>query len=62
MVAPFGASLHVSGCDAVALEVAIAPYRRHPGLTWTQSTPSIEDVFIELKTGARGTSVGGSLQ
>jgi ABC-2 type transport system ATP-binding protein len=54
MVAPFGASLHVSGCDAVALEAAIAPYRDNPALEWKQSAPSIEDVFIELKTSARG--------
>jgi ABC-2 type transport system ATP-binding protein len=62
MVAPFGASLHVSGCDAAALEAAIAPYRSNPALTWTPSAPSIEDVFIELKAGAGGTSTGGRLQ
>jgi ABC-2 type transport system ATP-binding protein len=48
MVAPFGASLHVSGRDAAALEAAIAPYRDRPGLTWTPSKPSLEDVFIDL--------------
>ena len=32
MVAPFGASLHVSGRDGAALEAAIAPYRERPGL------------------------------
>src|SRR3989440_3875166 len=35
MVAPFGTSLHVSGRDEAALEAAIAPYRKRPGLTWT---------------------------
>jgi ABC-2 type transport system ATP-binding protein len=48
MVAPFGASLHVSGRDPRALDEAIAPYRDQPGLTWTRSSPSLEDVFIDL--------------
>ena len=48
MVAPFGSSLHVSGRDEAALEAAIAPYRSRPGLTWTPSKPSLEDVFIDL--------------
>jgi ABC-2 type transport system ATP-binding protein len=48
MVAPFGTSLHVSGRDEAALEVAIAPYRSRPGLTWTRSEASLEDVFIDL--------------
>jgi ABC-2 type transport system ATP-binding protein len=52
MVAPFGNSLHVSGRDPAALEQAIARHRR-PGLTWTKSEPSLEDVFIELMARAR---------
>jgi ABC-2 type transport system ATP-binding protein len=48
MVAPFGTSLHVSGPDADALEVAIAPYRERAGLEWKRSEPSLEDVFIDL--------------
>jgi len=48
MVAPFGMSLHVSGRDAAALEAAIAPYRDRPGLDWERSSPSLEDVFIDL--------------
>jgi ABC-2 type transport system ATP-binding protein len=48
MVAPFGTSLHVSGHDPEALEAAVAPYRNRPGLTWTRSKPSLEDVFIDL--------------
>ena len=48
MVAPFGTNLHVSGRDATALESAIAPYRDRAGLDWRQSTPSLEDVFIDL--------------
>ncbi len=48
MVAPFGNSLHVSGRDAEKLEQAIAPFRETPGLVWTKSKPSLEDVFIDL--------------
>jgi ABC-2 type transport system ATP-binding protein len=52
-VAPFGASLHVSGRNPEALQAAIAAYRDDPRLAWTQSAPSLEDVFIELKMRAR---------
>jgi len=47
-IAPFGDSLHVSGRDAAALEVAIAPFRDGSAYHWSSSTPSLEDVFIEL--------------
>ena len=53
MVAPFGASLHVSGRDEKALEEAIASYRKRPGLVWVRSEPSLEDVFIDLMSKAR---------
>jgi ABC-2 type transport system ATP-binding protein len=53
MVAPFGTSLHVSGRDEAALEAAIARFRDQPGLTWTQSKPSLEDVFIDLMSKAK---------
>jgi ABC-2 type transport system ATP-binding protein len=53
MVAPFGASLHVSGRDAGTLEAAIAPYGADPNLVWTRSEPSLEDVFIDLMGEAR---------
>jgi ABC-2 type transport system ATP-binding protein len=53
MVAPFGASLHVSGREANALERAIAPYRHREGLDWKHSEPSLEDVFIDLMGKAR---------
>jgi ABC-2 type transport system ATP-binding protein len=53
MVAPFGASLHVSGRDKRKLEEAIAPYRKRPGLVWTPSEASLEDVFIDLMSKAR---------
>jgi ABC-2 type transport system ATP-binding protein len=52
-VAPFGASLHVSGGDAAALEAAIAGLKARPGLHWQKSEPSLEDVFIELMTRAK---------
>jgi ABC-2 type transport system ATP-binding protein len=48
MVAPFGASLHVSGHDRAALEQSIARWRERKGLHWEASRPSLEDVFIEL--------------
>jgi ABC-2 type transport system ATP-binding protein len=52
MVAPFGATLHVSGTDAQALGAAIAPWRDRPGLTWRELPPSLEDVFIHLMASA----------
>ena len=48
MVAPFGASLHVSGRDAEKLEAAVASYRDNPALAWQHAVPSLEDVFIEM--------------
>jgi ABC-2 type transport system ATP-binding protein len=50
MVAPFGASLHVSGRDRAALEAAVAPFRDDKDLRWEESKPSLEDVFIDLMT------------
>jgi ABC-2 type transport system ATP-binding protein len=48
MVAPFGASLHVAGRDAAALDATVATYKDRPDLQWHLSTPSLEDVFIDL--------------
>jgi ABC-2 type transport system ATP-binding protein len=48
MVAPFGASLHVSGRDEAKLEAAIKTYRDDLKYRWSRSEPSLEDVFIEL--------------
>lgn len=47
MAAAFGATLHVSGRDRAALEAAIQPYRGQ-GLDWHETTPTLEDVFIQL--------------
>ena len=47
MAAPFGLALHVSGTDRIALERAIAP-QRHPPFRWTETEPTLEDVFIHL--------------
>jgi ABC-2 type transport system ATP-binding protein len=46
-IAPFGEVLHVSGLDAAALEAQIALYR-NASYQWSPSTPSLEDVFIEM--------------
>jgi ABC-2 type transport system ATP-binding protein len=48
MVAPFGASLHVSGRDAGKLDAAVASYRDDATLAWRHAEPSLEDVFIEM--------------
>ena len=47
-VAPFGASLHVSGGDRAALDTAVATYRADSKYHWTEIEPSLEDVFIGL--------------
>lgn len=47
MAAPFGATLHVSGRNRAALEAAIQPYRKPP-LVWSETRPTLEDVFIQL--------------
>jgi ABC-2 type transport system ATP-binding protein len=53
MVAPFGSSLHVAGRDAAALDTAVAQFRDRPGLHWSESQPSLEDVFIDLMSRSR---------
>ena len=47
MAAAFGTTLHVSGRDRPGLEAAIYPYRR-PDIAWTETRPTLEDVFIQL--------------
>ena len=46
--AVFGPSLHVSAADGEVLRRAIQPFLDDPRLTWRESTPSLEDVFIHL--------------
>jgi ABC-2 type transport system ATP-binding protein len=53
MVAPFGATLHVSGTDEKTLLAAIAPWQEGHGLAWERTQPTLEDVFIHLMAGAR---------
>jgi ABC-2 type transport system ATP-binding protein len=43
----FGNLLHVSGADAAALELAIAPFR-HDAHHWQKIEPGLEDAFIHL--------------
>ena len=52
----FGAVLHVSGYDRELLEKALAPYRSDPDLTIRETTPSMEDVFIQLQENNGGDS------
>jgi ABC-2 type transport system ATP-binding protein len=52
MVVPFGSSLHVSGRDTAAFEVAIASHKADTRFVWTPSEPTLEDVFIDLMSKA----------
>jgi ABC-2 type transport system ATP-binding protein len=61
MVAPFGASLHVSGRDPELLRATIASFHDHGGLHWQESEPSLEDVFIELMSSARDNFQDGAV-
>jgi ABC-2 type transport system ATP-binding protein len=53
LVTPFGARLHVSARNREVLATAIKPYLSDPALEWEESSPSLEDVFIDLMTRAR---------
>jgi ABC-2 type transport system ATP-binding protein len=53
MVAPFGASLHVSGRDRDKLEAAMASLRENRSLRIEPSEASLEDVFIDLMSRSR---------
>jgi ABC-2 type transport system ATP-binding protein len=48
-VAFFGAVLHVSGHDRVALQAALAPLKERPEIAIREAPPSLEDVFISLQ-------------
>ena len=62
MVAPFGASLHVSGRDRERLQATVASFRNRPGLHWHESEPSLEDVFIELMNRVRDNFQDSTVQ
>jgi ABC-2 type transport system ATP-binding protein len=49
----FGAALHVSGRDRVALEKTVSAYQGRAGLAVGEVKPSLEDVFIQLQEQAR---------
>jgi ABC-2 type transport system ATP-binding protein len=52
-VAPFGDSLHVSCADKAATEKVIASLRRDTAYQWTETEPSLEDVFIYYTKSAK---------
>ena len=52
-VARFGASLHVSGTDAAALERTVAAHRDRGGERWRKEEAGLEEAFIYLMAGAR---------
>ncbi len=47
-VAPFGTRLHVSGSDHVALKKSVESLARGTGISWQQTQPRLEDVFIHF--------------
>ncbi len=53
MATPFGQDLHVSGTDRAALEAAIAPHRHEP-YRWTETRPTLEEVFIHMMGSGNG--------
>ena len=59
MVAPFGATLHVSGDDAATLDAATLPFREDPALAWARAEPTLEDAFIHLMAAAPDNFANG---
>ncbi|MDE2411307.1 MAG: ABC transporter ATP-binding protein [Sphingomonadales bacterium] len=55
MAAAFGTSLHVCGSDLAALRAAVAPWTDR--ISWTETEPTLEDVFINLMRTATDNSV-----
>jgi ABC-2 type transport system ATP-binding protein len=55
MAAPFGTTLHVCGPDRVALREAVKPWAGQ--VRFTESEPTLEDVFIHLMRHAPDHSV-----
>jgi ABC-2 type transport system ATP-binding protein len=54
-VVPFGNALHVSGTDAGKLAACTAGLRADPRWHWQPAEPGLEDVFIQLMDGAKGS-------
>ena len=57
-VARFGASLHVSGTDALALERTVAAHQGRDGERWHREEAGLEEAFIYLMAGARDNYAG----
>jgi len=55
MAAPFGTTLHVCGPDLAALKAAVKPFEGQ--VRFTESEPTLEDVFIHLMKQAPDHSV-----
>ncbi|MDD2325497.1 MAG: ABC transporter ATP-binding protein [Alphaproteobacteria bacterium] len=55
-LAPFGTRLHISGTDEALMMKALAPYMNNETLTWSRTTPTLEDAFIHFMAqhGERG--------
>lgn len=53
MVARFGATLHVGGRDAAAIENVARENSADPTQRWTRDEATLEDVFIDLMTRSR---------
>jgi len=53
-VTVLGNALHVVGHDAALLRQAVLPVAQRYGVTLRESTPTIEDVFIDLVQGSDG--------
>jgi ABC-2 type transport system ATP-binding protein len=52
-VVAFGNTLHVSGQDEAQLEAALTPYKTAEGREWARIKTSLEEVFIQLMSGAQ---------
>lgn len=57
-IAPFGASLHVVGSNALALQKAVKQFGKRPGITVRGGETSLEDVFIKLMNNSTDNSLG----
>ncbi len=60
MVAPFGATLHVSGDNGERLDAATARFRAEPALRWERGEPTLEDAFIHLMASAPDNFANGA--